>query len=183
MNGAAESGWRAVWTAFVVAVFGWGVGFYDPAVYLVTLHRERGWSISTLSAAITAHFLVSALLITRLPMLYRRLGLARVTIEGTVLAAAGVLAWAEARQPWQLVPALVLSAAGWSTMSGAALNAVVRPRATQGDQHCLQRRQRRRPDLCADLGVGDRQRGDACGRGGDHWRHDPGSLPVGLVLP
>ena len=38
----------------------------------MTLHREQGWSISTLSAAITAHFLVSALLITRLPTLYRR---------------------------------------------------------------------------------------------------------------
>ncbi|MFO1086990.1 MAG: MFS transporter [Reyranellaceae bacterium] len=127
MNGTSPSGWPAVWTAFVVAVFGWGVGFYGPAVYLVTLHREQGWSISTLSAAITAHFLVSALLITRLPTLYRRLGLARVTIAGTFLAAAGVLAWTGARQPWQLVPALALSGAGWSTMSGAALNAMVAP--------------------------------------------------------
>lgn len=55
------------------------------------------------------------------------MGLARVTIGGTLLAAAGVLAWAEARQSWQLVPALVLSGGGWSTMSGAALNAMVTP--------------------------------------------------------
>lgn len=47
MTGTAASGWPAVWTAFVVAVFGWGVGFYGPAVYLVTLHHEQGWSIST----------------------------------------------------------------------------------------------------------------------------------------
>ena len=30
MNGTSPSGWPAVWTAFVVAVFGWGVGFYGP---------------------------------------------------------------------------------------------------------------------------------------------------------
>jgi MFS family permease len=44
-----------------------------------------------------------------------------------LLAAAGVIAWSEARQPWQMVPALLLSGAGWSTMSGAALNAMVTP--------------------------------------------------------
>ena len=27
-------GWRVVWAAFVVAVFGWGLGFYGPPVYL-----------------------------------------------------------------------------------------------------------------------------------------------------
>ncbi|HSS84908.1 MAG TPA: MFS transporter, partial [Reyranella sp.] len=44
-----------------------------------------------------------------------------------VLAGAGALAWANAQQAWQLVPALLLSGAGWSAMSGAALNAMVAP--------------------------------------------------------
>ena len=34
-------GWRVVWTAFVVAVFGWGVGFYGPAVYLAGVASAR----------------------------------------------------------------------------------------------------------------------------------------------
>lgn len=127
VTGIVGSGWPVVWTAFVIAVFGWGVGFYGPAVYLAALHRDHGWSIATLSAAITAHFLVSAALITRLPVLYRRIGIARVTIAGVMLAAAGVLAWANVRETWQLVPALILSGAGWSAMSGAALNAIVAP--------------------------------------------------------
>jgi predicted MFS family arabinose efflux permease len=122
-----REGWRVVWVAFVVAVFGWGVGFYGPAVYLPTLHQTRGWSISTISAAITAHYLVSAALITALPEAYRRFGVGRVTLGGAVLAGAGALAWANAQQPWQLVPALLLSGAGWSAMSGAALNAMVAP--------------------------------------------------------
>jgi hypothetical protein len=64
---ANPDGWRVVWIAFVVAVFGWGIGFYGPAVYLPALHQARGWSISTISAAITAHYLVSAALITAFP--------------------------------------------------------------------------------------------------------------------
>ncbi|WP_395708593.1 MFS transporter [Reyranella sp.] len=126
-SGVVGSGWPVVWTAFAVAVFGWGVGFYGPTVYLAALHRDHGWSISTLSAAITAHFLVSAALIARLPALYRRAGIARVTIGGVLLAAAGVLAWANVRETWHLIPALLLSGAGWSAMSGAALNAIIAP--------------------------------------------------------
>jgi len=126
-EGVDREGWRVVWIAFVVAVFGWGVGFYGPAVYLPALHQTRGWSISTISAAITAHYLVSAALITALPEVYRRFGVGRVTLGGAVLAGAGALAWANAQQAWQLVPALLLSGAGWSAMSGAALNAMVAP--------------------------------------------------------
>ena len=119
--------WTVVWTAFLVAVFAWGLGFYGPAVYLQTLHAERGWAISTVSAAITAHFLFSAMLITHLPEAHRRFGLARVTQAGIGCFALGVLAWANARAPWQLFGAAVLSGAGWATTSGAAINAMVAP--------------------------------------------------------
>ena len=127
IDAADRHGTRVVWTAFVVAVFGWGVGFYGPAVYLPVLHRTHGWSLSILSAAITAHYLVSAVLIIALPDAYRRFGVARVTQGGTLLGAAGAIAWANAQQTWQLVPALLLSGAGWAAMSGAALNAMVSP--------------------------------------------------------
>ena len=114
--------WRVAWAAFVVAMFGWGVGFYGPGVYLAALHRLHGWSIATISLAITAHFLVSAVLITALPDAYRRFGVASVTIAGALCAAAGAVAWTSAPQIWLLVPALLLSGVGWSAMSGAALN-------------------------------------------------------------
>jgi predicted MFS family arabinose efflux permease len=127
MSLANRDGWRVVWTAFVVAVFGFGIGFYGPAVYLPALHQARGWSISTISAAITAHYLVGAVLITCLPDAYRRFGVGHVTIAGAVLTGAGAIAWTSAQQAWQLVPALLLSGAGWSATSGAALNAMVAP--------------------------------------------------------
>lgn len=123
----AVHGSRVVWTAFVVAMFGFGVGMYGPGVYLVALHRSHGWPIAAISLAITAHFLVGALLVTVLPDVHRRFGAAATTVSGAVLAAAGAIAWTNARELWQLVPALLLSGAGWAAMSGAALNLIVAP--------------------------------------------------------
>jgi MFS family permease len=123
----AVHGSRVVWTAFVVAVFGFGVGFYGPGVYLVALHRSHGWPIATISLAITAHFLAGALFVAILPDVHRRFGAAATTVSGAVLAAAGAIAWTNAREVWQLVPALLLSGAGWSAMNGAALNLIVAP--------------------------------------------------------
>jgi MFS family permease len=120
-------GWKVAWAAFLIAAFAWGVGFYGPSVFLQTLHADHGWPISTISAAITAHFLVGAALVIFLPEAHRRFGIAAVTQAGVVLAALGVVAWANVRAPWQLFAAALLSGTGWAATSGAALNAMVAP--------------------------------------------------------
>jgi hypothetical protein len=78
----AYFGWQVVSAAFVLAVFGWGIGFYGPSVFLRTLHEERGWPIALVSAAITTHFLFGALFVAYLPEAYARWGLTRVTQAG-----------------------------------------------------------------------------------------------------
>ncbi len=85
-------GWSVVWVAFVIAVFGWGVGFYSPGVLLLTLHASKGWPVAMISSAITAHFLIGAALIVYLPKAHRSIGLAQTTIIGAVLAGAGIVA-------------------------------------------------------------------------------------------
>ena len=30
-------GWRVMWAAFVVAMFGWGIGFYGPCLIMISL--------------------------------------------------------------------------------------------------------------------------------------------------
>src|SRR4029079_12813331 len=120
-----SSAGSVVWVAFLVAVFGWGIGFYGPPVLLQTLHAARGWSISTISAAITLHFLFSALMVVNLPEMHRRFGIGRVTSAGAVLAALGVIAWANTQHTWQMFPAALLSGAGYAAMSAAAINAMV----------------------------------------------------------
>lgn len=120
-------GWKVVGAAFVVAVFGWGIGFYGPSVFLHTLHVERGWSIAVVSAAITAHFLFCALATAYLSEAYGRWGVARVTQTGVGLAAVGVVLWANVPAAWMLFPAAILSGAGAAATMGAAINAIVAP--------------------------------------------------------
>ncbi|WP_426955106.1 MFS transporter [Muricoccus radiodurans] len=120
-------GWRAVRAAFVLAAFGWGVGFYGPPVFLHAVQAARGWPVWLISAAVTAHFLIGAAVVANLPALHRRLGLPRTTAAGAVLAALGVLGWSLAAEPWQLFLVTLLSGIGWATTSAAAVNAVVAP--------------------------------------------------------
>ena len=120
-------GWRVTGAAFVVAVFGWGVGFYGPPVFLHAVHEDRGWSVALVSAAVTCHFLFGAAVVANLPALHRRFGLVAVTRAGGVAAALGVLGWALAREPWQLFGATLLSGAGWAATGAAAINAMVSP--------------------------------------------------------
>src|SRR5205085_7084991 len=68
-------GWRVVGAAFVLAFFGWGLGFYGPPVYLQAVREARGFSLSVVSAAVTLHFLAGALVAANVPALYRRFGL------------------------------------------------------------------------------------------------------------
>ncbi|MEH2555743.1 putative MFS family arabinose efflux permease [Bradyrhizobium algeriense] len=118
-------GWSVAWSAFAIAVFAWGIGFYGPSVFLQSLHQTRGWPISQISLAVTGHFLLSAIVIACLPEIHRRLGIAKTTFLGAVLTAAGLILWSGAREPWQLFAAAIPSGAGWALTSGAALNAIV----------------------------------------------------------
>src|SRR5713226_3306237 len=104
-------GWRVVAVAFVFAVFAWGVAFYGPSVFLHALHQARGWPVSLISAAITAHFLVGAVLVAYLDDAHRRLGVVATTRAGVMALAAGTVSWSLAEAPWQLFAAAPLALA------------------------------------------------------------------------
>ena len=120
-------GWKVVWAAFVIAVFGAGAGFYGPSIFLEALHTSRGWNVSAISAAITTHFLVSAVIVMYLPELHRRIPIATVTKAGVTSCGAGIICWANAAEPWQLFPAALLTGVGWASTSSAAINAMIAP--------------------------------------------------------
>jgi Major Facilitator Superfamily len=120
-------GWRVVGAVFVLAMFGWGVGFYGPPVYLHSVRETRGWPVGLVSTAVTVHFLIGVLVIASLPSLYSRFGVSAVTRSGCIALAIGIIGWALAREPWQLFLATLLSGGGWVTMGAAAVNAIVSP--------------------------------------------------------
>jgi len=120
-------GWRVVAAAFIVAVFGWGLGFYGPPVYLEVIRQSHNWSIAFVSGAVTLHFLVGLVVIPNLPPLYLRFGLPIVTFVGGIVMALGILGWAFANNLWQLYVAALFSGIGWSALGAVAVNAIVSP--------------------------------------------------------
>ena len=120
-------GWKVVATAFAIAAFAWSIGFYGPSVFLNTLHQQHGWSVAVISAAITTHYLFSAVLTARLDSAYRRFGLVWVTRFGITALSFGAIGWSLAAQPWQLFPAALVTGAGWAATNAAAINAMVSP--------------------------------------------------------
>ncbi len=119
-------------SAFVLAVFGWGMGFYGPPVFLHAVVVRTAWPLERVSSAVTVHFLVGALLVANLPSLHRRFGLPLVTTLGAVATALGVVGWAVAGETWQLFVAALLGGGGWVTMGAAAINAIVAPWFARG---------------------------------------------------
>lgn len=120
-------GHRVVRGAFVLAMFGWGMGFYGPPVYLHAVMQRTGWPLAWVSAAVTLHYLFGALMVARLPRVHARFGVGRTAVCGAVVATAGVLGWALCEQPWQLALAALASGGGWVTMGAVAVNAAIAP--------------------------------------------------------
>jgi hypothetical protein len=52
-------GWKIVLVCFLIAMFGFGFGFYGAGLYLVSLQSLHGWSTSLISSAITLWLMCS----------------------------------------------------------------------------------------------------------------------------
>lgn len=112
---------------FVVALFGWGVGFYGPPIFMQAVLVRTGWSLTLVSAAVTFHFLFGAGVVAFLPRIHKRFGISALTMTGALLLAAGVLGWSAAAEPWQLFVAAMFTGGGWVPLGAAGVNAIISP--------------------------------------------------------
>lgn len=120
-------GWLVVAVATIVAVFGWGLGFYGPAVYLVALRERFGWNTTQVSAAITLYYLVAAVIIMSSARLFERYGSRKVVAFGILAMASGAAGLGFVSQQWHVTVAFAALSVGWAFMSGAAINIIVAP--------------------------------------------------------
>jgi predicted MFS family arabinose efflux permease len=122
-----SQGWWVVGCAFLLALWGWGLGFYGLAVYLVSLRAARPWSTADISTAFTAYYFMGAVLTIFSGDVFRRVG-PRVAVTGAALAmAAAVAALPVVTTLGQLYLAMAAMAVAWSGMSLAAVNILVAP--------------------------------------------------------
>ena len=110
-------GWRIVVVCFLVATFGWGLGFYGQSVYLAELHRLRGWPTSLISTATTFFYLFGAVLVAFISEAMRSFGPRNCLLGGVVAMAAAAVLIGEVTAPWQLYAVNALLALGWAGTS------------------------------------------------------------------
>ena len=114
-------GWRIVAVCFLVATFGWGLGFYGQSVYLAELHRSRGWPASLISGGTTFFYLFGALVVVFVSDAIRRFGPRDCLLAGISAMALGAVAIGQVTEPWQLYVADALLAFGWAGTSLAVI--------------------------------------------------------------
>ncbi|HSI01217.1 MAG TPA: MFS transporter [Reyranella sp.] len=125
MVGKRFHGWWVVFCTFVIALYGWGLGFYGLSLYLVALQKAHGWSPATISAAITFYYVAGAFLVMQVGDVIQKRGARPVVIVGTALMGLGVLGLTVIDRPWQLYLAFAVMIPGWAAMGGGAINTII----------------------------------------------------------
>jgi predicted MFS family arabinose efflux permease len=110
-------GWRIVVVCFLLATFGWGLGFYGQSVYVAELHRLRGWPASLISSGTTFFYLSGAGLVVFVSEAIKVFGPRACLLAGVFAMAAAAVAIGEVREPWQLYAANAVLAFGWAGTS------------------------------------------------------------------
>jgi predicted MFS family arabinose efflux permease len=110
-------GWRIVAVCFLLATFGWGLGFYGQSVYVAELHRLRGWPASLISGGTTFFYLFGAALVAFVSEAIKAFGPRNCLIAGTFAMAAAAISIGQVTEPWQLYAADAVLAFGWAGTS------------------------------------------------------------------
>jgi predicted MFS family arabinose efflux permease len=110
-------GWRIVAVCFLVATFGWGLGFYGQSVYVAELHRLHGWPASLISSGTTLFYLFGALLVVFVSEAIRAFGPRNCLLAGVCAMAAAAVSIGLANELWQLYVADAVLAFGWAGTS------------------------------------------------------------------
>jgi MFS family permease len=118
-------GWWVVFCAFVVALYGWGFGFYGLSLYLVALQHDHGWTPGVISTGITFYYVLGAFVVMQVGDAIQRIGARTIVLGGMVLMALGVAALSLLQREWQLYLAFLLMIPGWGAMGGGSINTLV----------------------------------------------------------
>src|SRR6201746_2319119 len=95
-------GWRVVVVCFLLAAFGWGLGFYGQSVYVAELHRLHGWPASLISSATTFFYLFGAVIVAFVSEAMRAFGPRNCLVAGVVAMAAAAVMIGQVTAPWEL---------------------------------------------------------------------------------
>ncbi|HBI82859.1 MFS transporter [Orrella sp. NBD-18] len=120
-------GWWMVWGCMLVAIVAWSFALYGPSVYVPTLSKIHGWSVGTVSSALTLSFLVNATVLSFVGSTIQRIGPTPVMLTGSAIMATGLASMGRVNEIWQVYVAFALMGLGWSCVSTTAITSSLAP--------------------------------------------------------
>lgn len=120
-------GWWMVWGCMLVAIVAWSFALYGPSVYVPTLSKIHGWSVGTVSSALTLSFLVNATVLSFVGSTIQRIGPTPVMLTGSAIMATGLASMGQVNEIWQVYVAFALMGLGWSCVSTTAITSSLAP--------------------------------------------------------
>ncbi|GAB2455924.1 MFS transporter [Comamonas humi] len=127
MTAPAFHGWRMVSACMLLATVSWSLGIFGMGVYVFALTDQQGFSVSTVSTAITGAYVVSALLMMGVGRFIARRGPRPVVAAGALAMALGVAALPHCRQSWQLYAAFLVLGLGVACLSTNTIGSTLAP--------------------------------------------------------
>lgn len=120
-------GWRVVAACTVFATISWSLGTFGMGVYIYALTDLQGFSISTVSTAVTSAYVVSAALMLGIGRFIAHYGPRPVTTFGALALAAGVCALPYCQKPWHLYLAFITLGVGMSCLTTNMIGSTLAP--------------------------------------------------------
>lgn len=120
-------GWRIVAACMVIATVSWSLGIYGMGVYVYALATEKGFSISTVSTAVTCAFVVSASLMVVIGRLIARFGSRPIVSTGILVMALAITAMSRAQEAWHVYAAFISLGLGMACISTNTIGTTLAP--------------------------------------------------------
>lgn len=120
-------GWRVVTACMLLVTVSWSLGIFGMGVYVYALTGEQGFSVSTVSTAITTAYVVSALLMVSVGRFIARRGPRPIVAAGVLAMALGVAAMPHCREPWQVYAAFLTLGLGMACLSTNTVGSTLAP--------------------------------------------------------
>lgn len=120
-------GWRIVGACVLWVTISWSLGIFGMGVYIHALTAGQGFSVSTVSTAVTTAYVVSALLMVGVGRFIARRGPRAIVAAGALAMALGVAAMPHCREPWQLYAAFLTLGLGMACLSTNTVGSTLAP--------------------------------------------------------